>query len=374
MYRSSTLLAAALLAAAPAFAQHDHGAPAPSAPAAPAPVPSGRFPEIAPGWWFVPDSAGNLVVGTGPDGTMVYGVQEPSGLAKVRTLLDSLRAAPVRWVFAMSGDSAVRWADGGWQDQGAMVFAHEGIRNRVRRPRGAVIAGKPFRYGYSNVVQLEANGEEIHVVHHPSGYSNADAIVHFETNKFLYMGALFTSDGYPSIVLSRDGSADGSVAGLIRSASEFLENYESDPTWIEPIIPGRGPIATFADLRAYRDMLVAVRDSVEAMRAAGRTADEVVAARPTAAFDARWGQGPVSPEAFTRMVYASLRREVARARAQAQAAAQAAGQQAPAAGQQPPAAGQQPPATGQQPAYTPPATQQTQPAQQPPHQHQHGNP
>ncbi|WP_420125459.1 hypothetical protein [Longimicrobium sp.] len=336
------LAALAVLSASPAAAQHqhDHG-PGPAAgPAAPAPLPTGRFPEIAPGFYFVPDSAGNLVVGTGAEGTLVVGVQEPSGLAKVRTLMDSLNAGPVRWVLVMSGDSAVRWADGGWSAQGATVFAHEEIRKRVRRPRGAVVVGGTPRYGFSHVIQLETNGEEIHVVHHPNGSTNADAIVHFETQKFLYLGALFTSDGYPVIDVAREGS----LAGLIRSASEFLENYESDPSWIEPIIPGRGPLATFADLRTWRDMLVAVRDRVQPMVAAGRTADEVVAARPTAEFDARWGQGPVTPEAFVRSVHLSLRREAARA---AREAGQAQGQG----------------------SYTAPAGQP-----QPQTRHQHGSP
>lgn len=336
----------ALLAAAPAAAQHDHGAAAPSAPPpAAAPMPTGRFPEIAPGFYFVPDSAGNLVVGTGAEGVLVVGVQEPSGLARVRTLLDSLGAGPVRWVLAMSGDSAVRWADGGWSAQGAQVFAHEEIRKRVRRPRGAVVVGGAPRFGFSHVVQLEANGEEIHVVHHPAGYSNADAIVHFETQKFLYLGALFTSDGYPAIDVARDGS----LAGLIRSASEFIENYESDPTWIEPIVPGRGPLATFADLRAWRDMLAAVRDRMAPLVAAGRTGDEAVAAHLTAEFDGRWGQGPVPADAFVRAAYASLRRDAARA---ARDAAQS-------------------PGTYTAPAA--PAAPATQPQSQP-HQHQHGSP
>ncbi|HEX8831202.1 MAG TPA: hypothetical protein VF705_08565 [Longimicrobium sp.] len=301
---------AALLVASPAAAQHAHPQP-PSRPAPPAAA--GRFLEIAPGYYFVADSAGNLVVGTGPEGTLVVGPQEPSGLARVRQLIDSLRAQPVRYVVATSGDSAVRWADGGWSARGATVFAHEGIRNRMRRPRGAVVVGGIPRFGYSNVVQLDVNGEDVHVVHHPAGYSNADAIVHFETNKFLYLGTLFTNDGYPVIDVAREGT----ITGLIRSASEFIENYESDPSWIEPIVPGRGPLATYADLRAYRDMLVAVRDRVRTLVAAGRTADEAVAARPTAEFDARWGRGPVTPDAFVRRVHWSIRQEAAAASAAA---------------------------------------------------------
>jgi hypothetical protein len=56
-------------------------------------------------------------------------------------------------------------------------------------------------------------------------------------------------------------------------------------------------------VRAFRDMLVVMRDRIRALAQAGRTADQVVAARPSAEFDARWGSGRVSPEAFVRSVY-----------------------------------------------------------------------
>ena len=36
---------------------------------------------------------------------------------------------------------------------------------------------------------------------------------------------------------------------------------------------------------------------------AGKTRDETVAAKPTAAFDAKWGQFVIDPGYFTRLVY-----------------------------------------------------------------------
>ena len=42
-------------------------------------------------------------------------------------------------------------------------------------------------------------------------------------------------------------------------------------------------------------MLVAIRDNVAALKRQGRSRDEAVAARPTAAFDAKWGNFVVDP-------------------------------------------------------------------------------
>ena len=51
-------------------------------------------------------------------------------------------------------------------------------------------------------------------------------------------------------------------------------------------------------------MLVDIRDKVAALKKSGRTPEETVAAKPTAAYDAKWGQfvidPPFSPSWFTK--------------------------------------------------------------------------
>ncbi|HEX7242813.1 MAG TPA: hypothetical protein VF263_21170, partial [Longimicrobiaceae bacterium] len=74
------------------------------------------------------------------------------------------------------------------------------------------------------------------------------------------------------------------------------------------IIPGHGPLSGRAELRAYRDVLVTVRDRVRALAREGKTLEQVLAARPSAEFDARWGQGFMKPESFVRVVYQSVTR------------------------------------------------------------------
>ena len=70
------------------------------------------------------------------------------------------------------------------------------------------------------------------------------------------------------------------------------------------IIPGHGkPVSNKAELKEFRDMLVAIRDNVAALKKAGRTLKETVAAKPTAAYDAKWGQFVVDPPFFTKLVY-----------------------------------------------------------------------
>jgi hypothetical protein len=62
-------------------------------------------------------------------------------------------------------------------------------------------------------------------------------------------------------------------------------------------------ISNKAELMVYRDMLVAIREKVAALNHSGSSLDETIAAKPTAEFDAKWGQFLITPALFTRLVY-----------------------------------------------------------------------
>jgi hypothetical protein len=62
-------------------------------------------------------------------------------------------------------------------------------------------------------------------------------------------------------------------------------------------------VSNKAELQEFRDMLVAVRANVAALKKRGMTRAEIVAARPTAAFDAKFGNFVIDAGFFTRLVY-----------------------------------------------------------------------
>jgi hypothetical protein len=55
-------------------------------------------------------------------------------------------------------------------------------------------------------------------------------------------------------------------------------------------------------------MLVVVRDRVARLIRAGRSQEEVIAAKPTAEFDAKWAGGFWKPEQWVARVYVDLKR------------------------------------------------------------------
>jgi len=247
---------------------------------------------------------GNMLVLTGTDGPLVVGPPEPELIVRARRLLSALRTPRPKYALIIASDSAVRRRDGGWGRAGALAMMQEGARLRMRftAPDTTLPADIPT-IGFSDVLQLSVDSEEIHIVHQPAGFSDTDVSVHFEVRHVMYLGNLFTTDGYPSIDVLRGGT----IGGLIQASSKILDMFSPHPEVIKVIVPGRGPLANLPELRAYRDMLLRTRERVDSLlKVTGDNIPKVVAAHPTRDYDARWGHGAVTPDRFVEMVGASL--------------------------------------------------------------------
>lgn len=257
--------------------------------------------EVAPHFYLISNQAANLVLVTRDDMSFVAGVQRPELVSQAIATLKEVKAPPVKYVLLIDDEQAGQFGDGGWGARGAITLAHEALGARLYRAARADggTSGNPPAVGFSEIVQLHLPGEETHIIRQRPGSTDADAVIHFEGSGILYLGPVFTSDGYPRL----DAARGGKLSAMIETVDFFVTAFAKDPAHIEPIIPGRGPIATIAQLRDYRDMLRAVHDRVQALVKAGRPLGDVLAAKPTAEFDARWGHGAVNAEQFVKMVF-----------------------------------------------------------------------
>jgi len=203
-------------------------------------------------------------------------------------------------------DLAHSEGDAGWGRRGAFVAMHE---NALQRIGGNVMGTPPPlsrrftelkvdrpRIAFSEVLAFDINGESIHIVHQKPGYSNADAIVHFHVANLIYLGEVFPGDGYPAI----DPAQGGTLEGLVNTLDGWTDSAFR-------IVPARGEVTNGASVKAFRDMIVAVRDRMKPLIAAGRTEGQILAEHPTAEFDARWGHGRVQPDQFVREIYTAIK-------------------------------------------------------------------
>jgi glyoxylase-like metal-dependent hydrolase (beta-lactamase superfamily II) len=94
------------------------------------------------------------------------------------------------------------------------------------------------------------------------------------------MGDLFTG-GFPFI----DGYTGGTLDGYILAHEKVLATIDDDTK----VIRGHGPLGNKAELQAYHDMLVVVRDRIAKLVKSRKTQEEVLAARPTKEFEEKYG-------------------------------------------------------------------------------------
>jgi len=266
-----------------------------------------RTTEVAPNVYVLSAPRANAMVVIDDAGCFYSGPQASALVGAARTLAGQF-GREFRWAVMIEDEDAPTQRDGGWGGGPAVTITHENLYRRMMR------AHQPDRttalplLSFSHVLQVWLKAEEIHLIHDYSGYSDSDSVVHVEKAGVLYTGNLFTSDGYPAVRLDRGGS----ISQLIAFARYFIRNFHAAAHLVEPIVPGRGPLATVGDLQDYSAMLVAVHESVGELVARSFPLERILAIAPTRPFDARWGRGPVSPAAFTVQVYESYKKDLQR--------------------------------------------------------------
>jgi cyclase len=261
--------------------------------------------EIRPNLLVFGTDNGYVLASVGADGALIVGTPSAASTAQISSVLAGRTKSPVRYVVIAPQDLAHSQGDAGWGRRGAFVAMQENALQRLgghamgppgQLPRRMVQLGvdRP-RVSFSEVLSFDINGDAIHIIHQPPGYSDADAIVHFHVANTVYLGEVFPVDGYPMV----DPAQGGNLDGLIKT----LGSWTGDTF---RIVPARGSVTNGANVEAFRAMIVTVRGRVLQMIHAGKTESQVVATHPTSEFDARWGHGRVPPEIFVHEVYAAL--------------------------------------------------------------------
>ena len=148
-------------------------------------------------------------------------------------------------------------------------------------------------------MSLHLNGDDLRLYHVANAHTDGDTIVHFSKANVLHTGDAFFNGFYPFI----DTDSGGSIAGMIAASRKLLELADDNTR----IIPGHGPLADKADLQAYHDMLVTAQANIGALKKAGKSIEEIVAAKPTAELDDKWGDGFLKPDIWVRIVYAGIK-------------------------------------------------------------------
>jgi glyoxylase-like metal-dependent hydrolase (beta-lactamase superfamily II) len=151
------------------------------------------------------------------------------------------------------------------------------------------------------------NGEAVEAFPMPNATTDGDSIVHFRKADVIVAGDVFTTTEYPRIDIKNGGSVQGEINALNFILDRTVYVHDEDGGTM--IIPGHGRVTDEWEVAEYRDMVVIVRDRVQALIKAGATLEQALAARPTFDYDVRYGatSGPWTTNMFVEAVYTSLK-------------------------------------------------------------------
>ena len=247
---------------------------------------------------------GNIAVLTGKDGKLLVDAEVVTARPNVAAALAGINADPIQqlinthWHFDHTGGNE-------WVHQaGASILAHENTRKRLSvdtRVEGwvytfpAAPAGAIPTTVFQDEHTVHFNGSALALKYYGPAHTDSDISVHFTEADVLHTGDTFWNRNYPFI----DYSTGGSIDGQIRAAESNLTKVSATTI----VIPGHGAVGGKADLTLFRDVLAEAREKVAKLKKQGRTLEEVIAAKPTARYDAEWGQGFQTSRSFLGWVY-----------------------------------------------------------------------
>jgi cyclase len=259
------------------------------------------------GVYMLTGLGGNIGVSAGGDGVILVDDQYAPLTARIKTAVAAINPGPIRFLLNTHWHFDHTGGNENFGKGGVVIVAHENVRRRMSVEQfmtsfAQTIPGSPAGalpvVTFSDAVTFYYNGDSITAFHVPPAHTDGDVIVWFRHANVVHMGDTFFNGRYPLV----DLASGGSIEGLIGAADRVLAMADAGTT----IIPGHGPLGDRAALQAYRTMLVTVRGRIKQAVAAGRTLEQVLAAKPTAEFDAVWGNGRITPALFVEILYKNL--------------------------------------------------------------------
>lgn len=250
---------------------------------------------------------GNIGLYVGDASLLV--VDSGAGLAPAtQRLRDAIRAVsdkPLRYVVNTHWHFDHTDGNANLHGLGATIVAHRAVRERLSSPQ--TIAFFNARFGvspkeslpeltFNEEMNLHVGGDAVRLRHVAPAHTDSDALAHWVEANVIQTGDLYFSGAFPFI----DTSSGGSLAGMIR-ATELILGLANDKT---TIIPGHGPISGRKELAASLEMLRTVQERIDRLKSEGKSVDQIVAAKPLADLDERWGKGMINADTFVRIVTA----------------------------------------------------------------------
>jgi glyoxylase-like metal-dependent hydrolase (beta-lactamase superfamily II) len=260
--------------------------------------------EVAPGVHVLYGQGGNIGVSAGSDGIYLIDDQYASVTGQVVEALAKIAPGSPQFVINTHWHGDHTGGNENLAEQGSVVVAHDRVRERMASDNFSEFFQKttpPSPAGalpvvtFNDSLSLHVNGDELRGVHVQAAHTDGDVFIVFRKANVIHTGDLMFAGLYPFIDIDSGGSVDGVIAAVDRMLA--LADGQTR------IIPGHGKVTDRAGLEAYRQMLVVTRDRMRELVKAGRTLEEVLAARPFADYDGQLSWSFITAERYIQILH-----------------------------------------------------------------------
>jgi cyclase len=258
-----------------------------------------------------PGGGGNIGVQVGPDGVLLVDSLFAPLADKLVAAVKQVTDEEIRFLVNthIHGDHV--GGNENLAEMGVVIFAHDNTRlrffeERSRYPRAGgsfgpqqPSAAKPL-ITFNDTMSFHLNGEEVRAFLAPPAHTDGDSFVYFPESDVLHLGDVYRTTSYPIIDIYNGGSLRGTIAAM----DQAIDLAGPDTK----VIPGHGlEVVGRDEMIEFRDMILDIQGKVLSMILEGKKLGEVMAAQPTAAYDAEWTDDPGwGPEDFIPVVYYEL--------------------------------------------------------------------
>ena len=246
---------------------------------------------------YIEGQGGNIGLFIGEDGVFLIDDQYAPLTERIVAAIREISDEQIRFLVNTHMHPDHTGGNENFGRMGTMIFGHDNVRTQMEI---AGYAEEPPLVTYSEDVSFHINGETVHVFKVPDAHTNGDSYIHFQGSNVIHTGDVYRTTTYPYI----DVNNGGSFLGTIDALTLLIEMSDANTK----IIPGHGELSNVAEARAFRDMLVVIRDRVAEGIRNRMSLGEIQGAGLTAEYDERWaGSGRIgSPDAMLEAAYMDL--------------------------------------------------------------------
>jgi len=285
--------------------------------------------QIRPNVYVIFGAGANITVHLGEDGAILVDSGMDADAYKVLAAVKAITTQPIRLIINTSADAEhvggndkigaagvpVKPNDFAGE-QRATILSHENVLQQMSVPKSRTdkvwpTGNWPTETFTSRYRSFYLNDEPVQVIRQLGAVTDGDVMVHFRKADVIVVGDIIDLRRFPVI----DASRGGSIQGELEALNRLLDlTVPAMPLVVKAgrtlIVPGHGPIADYAEVVEYRDMVTTIKDIIEDQIKKGITLQQVKAANPTAGYRKRFGSesGAWTTDMFVEAIYNGLKK------------------------------------------------------------------